>query len=426
MKDPSTNLQRITQSTIRDVATTDSGGSASNTMLMLLRLVRAKPHITRAEIARQIGVERSTITEIVKPLLKSRVLRETKPVTPAAVNSQGRPGVGLVLNTDDKFFIGVNIGVRQCHAGAVTADGQTLSEEVFDTPGEASEALKLILTSIVSLHAQVKGRSLASIGITVPGPTCSERRRLLFAPHLNWSDVAIADALQASGGNGVSEVDLTGVHVVVENDATAAAIYEAGLRLSKEHRDAWRNFALVRAGTGIGVGLVRDGEVYRGADAGSGWAGEFGHMTIVAGGKLCHCGNRGCWERYASASSASELYAGDRVAARNHAPKFVEIVARAQTGERRAQATLEQTGEYLGIGVANLITGLGTPRVIISGRVVYGWKFISEPLNKAVKQTMAGRLAQWSVVPGNATGAGLGGAIDVAIEEYFAGIKKIV
>jgi predicted NBD/HSP70 family sugar kinase len=390
-----------------------SGGSARS----LLRLVRARQPISRAELARQLGVERSTVTDIVKPLLNSRVLRETEPFGTPKARSSGRPGVGLVLNTRDKFFIGVNVGVRRSQVGAVTADGRVIAEEVFDTPGDADDALRLVRSSVLGLRARAGGGGLIAVGVSVPGPTCAERRRLMYAPHLGWRDVAIADALQELRVEG--EIDLRDVPVVVENDATAAAMFEACTRLSKETREEWRDFALVRAGTGIGVGVVMGGEVYRGAGANGGWAGEFGHMTIVADGKPCPCGNRGCWERYASASSAASLYAGDRCAARSSAPRFVEIVARARSGERRAQATLEQVGHYLGIGVANVMSGLGVSRVVVSGRVVHGWKFMRDTLQSAVGRSMAGRLAQWSVVAGKATGAGLGGAIEVAVDQYW-------
>lgn len=390
-----------------------SGGSTRS----LLRLVRARQPISRAELARQLGVERSTVTDIVKPLINSRVLRETEPLGSPITRSSGRPGMGLVLNTRDEFIIGVNIGVRRSHVGAVTVDGRVIAEEVFDTPGDAGEALRLVRSSILGLRARAGNSSLSVIGVTVPGPTCVERRRLLYAPHLGWRDVAVADALQELCGEG--ESCLTDVPVVVENDATAAAMFEACTRLSKGTREEWRDFALVRAGTGIGVGLVLDGEVYRGAGANGGWAGEFGHMTIVADGKPCTCGNRGCWERYASASSAVTLYAGDRAVTRSSAPRFVEIVARAKSGERRAQATLEQVGHFLGIGVANVMSGLGVSRVVVSGRIVHGWKFMSEFLQKAVGRSMAGRLSQWSVVAGKATGAGLGGAIEVAVDQYW-------
>jgi predicted NBD/HSP70 family sugar kinase len=271
----------------------------------------------------------------------------------------------------------------------------------------------LIRASVERVCAKVNGRTLKVVGVSVPGPADADRRKLLYAPRLGWHDVPIADSLRYGA---------RGVRVVVENDATAAAMFEARLRLKDAVGGAWEDFVLVRAGTGIGVGLVLGGEVYRGTGKGEGLAGEFGHMTIVAGGKPCLCGNRGCWERYASASAASALYMGDRVQLGGQgAPNYVEIVARAEAGEIRAQRTLTRVGEYLGIGIGNVITGLGIPQVILSGRVVYGWKFIRDPLHEAVEQSMAGKLGGWKVEPGEARGAGIGGALEVAVDEYLTG-----
>jgi len=211
--------------------------------------------------------------------------------------------------------------------------------------------------------------------------------------------------------------------VIVENDATAAAMYERRRRLHNGKDREVTDFVLVRAGTGIGVGLVIGGEVYRGTGTDGGLLGEFGHMTIVAGGKSCACGNRGCWERYASAASAASLYTGERRHARNGTPpRFVDIVARAEAGETRAQVTLERIGDYLGIGIGNIISGLGIAHIVVSGRVVFGWRFIEKSLNQAVARTMVGRLATWSIESGEPTGAGLGGALEVVIEQHLATI----
>jgi predicted NBD/HSP70 family sugar kinase len=209
------------------------------------------------------------------------------------------------------------------------------------------------------------------------------------------------------------------VPVLVENNATAAAVYEAQRRRGLTLNRASGDFVLVRAGTGIGVGLVREGEMYRGTDGGD-IAGEFGHMTIVAGGKSCPCGNFGCWERYASAASAVELYRGNspRVTLRSSL-RFTDVVSRALAGERRAQVTLERVGTHLGIGIGNVICGLGIPRVVVSGELVHGWKFIEGPARAAIAMSMAGRLSHWSLEPGDSHGAELGGALEVAIEHYL-------
>jgi predicted NBD/HSP70 family sugar kinase/plasmid maintenance system antidote protein VapI len=402
----------------------ESEPATSSSAISLLKLVRARQPISRADIARHLKINRSTVTNICSPLLASGILQEAEGYGSLDTESQGgRPGVGIVLDTDNKYFIGINIGVRQSQVGAATIGGPILSEEAFDTPGEASDVIQLIRSSIANLRARINSGILAGVGVSVPGPACSERRRLLYAPHLGWRDIAIADTLQTSKGNNANGLDLTDVPVIVENDAMAAAMAEIHNRLSQDSCDDWQDFALVRAGTGIGVGLVRGGELYRGATPKGSWAGEFGHMTIVADGKPCPCGNRGCWERYASASSAASLYTGDRAIDKSRAPRFVEIVARAQAGERRAQATLERIGNYLGIGIANIIIGLGLSRIVVSGRIIHGWKFINGSLEAALKRSMAGRLTQWSIIAGNATGAGLGGALEIAMDHYINGIK---
>jgi predicted NBD/HSP70 family sugar kinase len=390
--------------------------------LMLLRLLRATQPTSRAEMARRLGVNRSTVTDTFKPLVASGLVREeeAQPVPPGKARPLGRRATALSFNSNQDFFVGVNLGVRSSQVGLAAPGGGLIAEEEFDTPRDAADALHLVRAAIARLSSRAPRRRLRVIGVSVPGPTDAARGRLLYAPHLGWHDVGVADALRFDP-SGCMSLSADTVPVVVENDSTAAAIYEARLRL--RGAGALNDFILVRSGTGVGVGLVLGGEVYRGTGVGAGLAGEFGHMTIVAGGKQCVCGNRGCWERYASAAAASSLYMGERVQLGGMSPpRFVEIVARAEGGELRAQRTLERVGEYLGIGIANVIMGLGVPRVIVSGRVVFGWKFVSEPLHNAVAQSMAARISGWSVEPGEPTGAGLGGAVEVAAEEYIVSL----
>ncbi len=382
----------------------------AKTTRMLLRLIRGLQPIPRIEIARRLNVNRSTITDIVKPLINSGIIREEAYLPDGASRAQGRPPIGLCFNDGEDFFVGLNLGVRHTQVGLATISGEILAEEEFETPSAPKDALKTARKKIESLCADVRGRRLRTIGVSVPGPTDATRRRLLYAPHLGWSNVEIADALAFDE-----------IPVVVENDATAAAIFESRMKLSHSIDNLFDNFILVRSGTGIGVGLVMDGEIYRGTGRGQGFAGEFGHMTIVAGGKPCACGNRGCWEKYASASSAASLYTGDRAAFEgSKMPRFVEIVARAEAGEIKARRTLEKIGEYLGIGIANVIMGIGVQQVIVSGRLVYGWKYINNPLRDAIKRSIVGKIPGWTVECGEPKGSALGGALEVAVEEYIA------
>jgi predicted NBD/HSP70 family sugar kinase len=387
----------------------------AKTARLTLRLIRASEPISRVELATRISVNRSTITEICNPLIAAGFLSEI-PISQAenTVRLQGRPRVGLILNDSNSLFVGVNIGVRRTQVGIATLNNKILGETEFDTPPEPVAALALIKEHIKKFCAEVPDRKLKIIGVSIPGVTDSERRKLIYAPHLDWKNIDIAGALEKE--NRAMNTDF---RVIVENDATAAASYEARVRLGKSDSGLLNDFVLIRSGTGIGVGMVLDKEVYRGTGKIQGLAGEFGHMTIVAGGKTCVCGNRGCWERYASASSAASLYAGDRPLANGKSNlRFLEIVKLAEAGEIRARRTLEKIGEYLGIGIANMLAGIGIPQIIISGRLVYGWKFINKSMSDAIKLSMAGKIKGWSVEPGEPRGAGLGGALEVAFDEY--------
>jgi predicted NBD/HSP70 family sugar kinase len=374
----------------------------------LLRLIRAAQPISRTEIAARLGIDKSTVTENVKPLLASGVLLEET----LQASGQGRRPRVLSFASDRDYFIGVNLGVRTTQVGVTNMSGEILEENDFETPSDPEKALSRAREEIENLIAKQTGDKLPRvIGVSVPGLTDVLRRKVLFAPNLGWQDINIARAFDFGEE----------IKTVVENDATAAAMYEARLKIRNSSDDLLTNFILVRSGTGIGVGLVIGGEVYRGSGLGRGIAGEFGHMTIVAGGKPCVCGNRGCWEKYASAASAASLYTGDRPLRPSETmPRFVEIVSKAENGETRAQRTLEKIGDFLGIGIANVIMGVGIPRVIISGRLVYGWKFIKEPLHQAIKRSIIGKTEGWSIEKGEPQGAAIGGALEVAVEEYLA------
>lgn len=399
------NNGQLYQSELLGVSKTPTGNSRKGNQL--LRLIRAAQPITRTDIAERLSIDKSTVTENVKPLIAQGILREES----LAAEGLKRRSRVLSFADDDAYFIGVNLGVRRSQVGLTTLRGEITDETDFETPKTASYALRLAREQVDNLVRKYPEKRLAVIGASLPGMVDPRREKLIFAPNLDWKDIDVAGALRVHENT----------RVVVENDSTAAAMYEARLKIRNSDDGLITNFILVRSGTGIGVGLVIGSEVYRGTGAGRGIAGEFGHMTIVANGKSCVCGNRGCWEKYASAAAAASLYLGDRLpSAGETVPRFVEIVSKAEVGDVRSKKTLEKIGDYLGIGIANVIMGIGIPRVIISGRLVYGWKFIEEPLNAAIRRSIIGRIDGWSVEAGEPVGSAIGGALEVAVEEYLS------
>lgn len=389
---------------------TEIAGAAQtgNKRGLLLRLVRASQPISRTEIAERLRIDKSTVTENVKPLIDSGILREDKIETKAL----GRRSRMLSFANEGRYFVGVNFGVRRTQVGLTTLDGVISDEADFETPTEPARALDLVSSWLSDIQSKNDRGVIERVGVSVPGMTDAERGELVFAPNLNWRNVQIRKFL----GNSKTRV-------VVENDSAAAAMFEARIKIRDTHDGLLSNFVLVRSGTGIGVGLVIGGEIFRGAGVSRGIAGEFGHMTIVAGGKLCVCGNRGCWERYASAAAGASLYLGDRPLRPGETnPRFVDIVAKAENGDNRSRRTLEMIGDYLGVGIANVIMGVGIPRVIISGRLVYGWQFIEGPLNDAIRRSIVGKTEGWSVEAGSPVGSAIGGAFEVAIEDFLSSL----
>src|SRR2546421_11684803 len=159
--------------------------SPTRAALMLLRLLRAAQPASRAELARRLGVNRSTVTDTFKPLIASGVVREEAlQPTPGAARVLGRPASALSFNSDRDFFVGVNLGVRRTQVGLATPGGGLLAEEDFDTPEKPADALTLVRATAGRLRARADGRRLRVLGVSVPGPPDAGRGRVLYAPHL--------------------------------------------------------------------------------------------------------------------------------------------------------------------------------------------------------------------------------------------------
>src|SRR5262245_59187614 len=221
---------------------------------LLLRLIRAAQPISRTEIVARLGIDKSTVTENVKPLISAGILLEET----AEAEGQGRRSRVLSFAEHGAYFIGVNLGVRHTQVGVTTLRGEIEEEADFETPSDPWFALRAAKERIDQFVKARPNSTLKVIGVSVPGMTDTQRQNLIFAPNLNWRDVDIAKGLHINDD----------ISVVVENDSTAAAMYEARLKIKNSADALLSNFILVRSGTGIGVGLVIGSEVYRGSGLG--------------------------------------------------------------------------------------------------------------------------------------------------------------
>jgi glucokinase len=306
---------------------------------------------------------------------------------------------------------GVDIGGTKVAAGVVDVAGRVLARARRLTPSKDPRAVEDTICEVVTLLRAE--HDIVAVGIGAAGFVDSERARVLFAPHLAWRNEPLR--------NGVTQA--LGLPVVVENDANAAAWAEWRFGAGRGET----RLVCVTLGTGIGGGIVLDGQVQRGRH---GMAGEFGHMVVVPDGHRCECGNRGCLEQYAS---GNVLGREARELARAGSPVTVPLVERvggdidalvgpliteaAQEGDPCAIELFEDVGRWLGIGLANLAAALDPGMFVIGGGVSDAGELLLRPARESFRRTLTGRGFRPEppiVVAALGPEAGLVGAADLA------------
>lgn len=307
--------------------------------------------------------------------------------------------------------IGADIGGTKIAAGVVDEQGHILEKVRRDTPAEDVPATE---SAVADAIAELRTRhEVAAVGIGAAGFVDADRSTVLFAPNLAWRDEPLRARL----------VQLVGLDVVVENDANAAAWGEFCFGAGHDADD----LLLVTVGTGVGGGVVLDGALYRG---GFGVAAEIGHLRVVPGGRLCGCGNRGCWEQYASGSalvrearevagSGSPL-AGDLLARAGGEAASIDglmVTTAAREGDGFAVELFDAVGRWLGEGIASLAAVLDPTVVAIGGGVSEAGELLLGPARAAFRAQLTGRRHRPELEIRTATlgnEAGLIGAADLA------------
>jgi len=284
---------------------------------------------------------------------------------------------------DDKILIGIDLGGTTIKGALVTGGGEIIHEVRFETEQRSSDRLlEQIVETIHILRGDDRARGRASaVGIGIPGLVNLKSKRIEVMPNLPpLSDVDIISELTSQSG----------LPVVIDNDANAAAYAELKAGAARGRREVF----FVTLGTGIGSGLIIDGKIYRGA---TGFAGEFGHMTIDPEGIECACGNIGCLETIASGPNIvrrtrERLYRDrtsslSRLAIPRDRELTAEDIARAASeGDEMAQVMMERTGMFLGIAIAAVVNLLNVEMVVMGGGVMEAGDLILKPTVKETRR----------------------------------------
>jgi glucokinase len=289
----------------------------------------------------------------------------------------------------ERLAVGIDIGGTKVAGGLVAEDGTVVARARRDTPHRSKSpgVVENTIDEVVSELLDLAEDPVVAVGIGAAGFVAADRATVVFAPHLSWRGEPLEANLQRR----------VPVPISVDNDANAAAWAEwrFGAAQGETH------LMMITLGTGIGGALLFDGQVVRGK---YGIAGEFGHMQVVPGGQRCECGNRGCWEQYASGNAlvrearslmtanspvASDLL--DRVEGDPMALTGPLITQAAQEGDPTATELLGEIGQWLGVGIANLAAAFDPGTFVVGGGVSAAGDLLLDPARVTFRRHLTGR-----------------------------------
>jgi len=352
---------------LSEVELASSGTARKINRDIVLELVRSKQPISRADLARQSGLQRSTVSQIIEQLLTESWVCEGR----TATSSRGRRPTLIRLN-ESLVALALDIHPHQVTVAVVDLNGRLVWRSMMPLTSDPAASTQLILEGLAKVKAEFARTSIEGIGISFPGRVDPQTDRLLFAPNLRWREFDLKGQIE-------SKMKLP-VHIA--NAATACLLAE----LTFNHSDGNRDAVLVTTSEGIGAGIFVNGSIVTGPQ---GMAGEFGHISIDPNGPECACGRRGCWEMFASCRAALRYYR--ELEPQSRQVTFGELLSLAEDGNPQAAAALEKQAVQIGNGLRLVIAALSPDVIYIAGDVTSAWHRYGPILDKAVKDlTIAG------------------------------------
>ncbi len=369
---------------------------------IVLNYVREREPISRAEIARETELQRSTVSAIVEDLKAEGLVQEVG----AGESTGGRRPTLLRLRTAGPIALGIAINPTCTTIASSDLAGRVIDECERLTEIDPERMLPQVIQVAKEFSRKSKG-SIEAIGISLPGIVDPTTGTAIYIPYFKWRDLPVAERVTAG----------CGLPVTIDNDANAVALAELWFG-RPEVTDA-RDFIQVMVAEGVGTGIVFDGQIYRGE---RGAAGEFGHMIVGAKAPVpCSCGNYDCWEAFASERSAVARYVKLSGLSREADISFPQVVDRALEGEESARAALVETAYYLGIGISNLVVGFSPEAVVVGGQITRAWSLIETALSETMQRSVRRGLPAVPILPSTlGPQQTLMGALSLVLASKFA------
>lgn len=321
---------------------------------VILNLIRDKQPISRADLARLSGLQRSTVSLITEGLIEDRWVVEGS----TGRLPRGRRPTLLLLNQRRKIVC-IDIRPKHTYIGVSDVNGLFSFQESIATAADPDRAIRQIIARLRPLLKTRTEDPFEGIGISLPGRVDYTTQQLIFAPNLNWPAVDLKTPIERE----------TGLEVALENAANACALAEIWF----DRTNTIRNLVTVTVSEGIGTGIVVDGRLLRGAN---GMAGELGHFPLQPDGPKCGCGKLGCWEVLGSDQAAIRYYfesAGRSNRARQPDLEFKALLSMADQGDSLAIKALDKMAAQLARGVRMIIAALDPEAVLFVGEFTAAW-----------------------------------------------------
>ncbi|MEC3633200.1 xylose repressor [Bacillus velezensis] len=338
-----------------------------NQKLLLKEILKNSP-ISRAKLSEMTGLNKSTVSSQVNTLMKENLVFEIG----QGQSSGGRRPVMLVFNKKAGYSVGIDVGVDYINGILTDLEGTIVLDQHHHLECNSPEITKDILIDMIHhfiTHMPQSPYELIGIGICVPG-LIDDNQKIVFTPNSNWRNIDLKPFIQ----------EKFNVPVFIENEANAGAYGEKVFGAAKNHD----NMIYASISTGIGIGVIIDNHLYRGV---SGFSGEMGHMTIDFNGPKCSCGNRGCWELYASEKALlTSLQTKEKKVSTQ------DIIDLAHLNDIETLHVLQNFGFYLGIGLTNILNTFNPQAIILRNSIIESHPIVLNSIKSEVSSRVYSQL----------------------------------
>jgi predicted NBD/HSP70 family sugar kinase len=344
---------------------------------IVLNLIRTGQPISRADLARRSGLQRSTVSLIIEELIADKWVIEG----PMGRLPRGRRPTFLNLN-DQRAVICVDLRPTRIALGVADVNGGFSSHDIFATPSDPAVAVKELARRIRAIVKAQPEKCFEGVGVSLPGRVDLATHHLVFAPNLGWPPTDLKTPLERA----------TGLEVELENAANACALAEMWFNPAQ-----FCDLVAVTVSEGIGTGIVAQGQLVSGRH---GMAGEFGHVPLDPNGPQCHCGNKGCWEMLASNRAALQ---GDVLAGR----------------------ALNRMATQLGRGARMIVGGLAPEAIVFIGEFTSAWDRFRPILDAEIQEQTLSAAPTLVLAARDGATARVRGTMVLVLQKHFGAPSSV-